>query len=104
MKALPNTGFTERDLVTAVQQLMQGRSNAVGTVTLRASQTTTTITGPMVNDQGHVFLSPRTANAAAAQATTYASISRIAGVPTVTITHANNSQTDRTFGYVVLGG
>lgn len=104
MKALPRTGVTERDLTDAVRSLMIGRSNATGRVTLRASQTTTTITGDAVNENAEVFLTPRTANAAAALATTYASISRISGVPTVTITHANNAQTDRTFGYVILGG
>lgn len=95
---------TLRDMVSAVNQLIRGRSNAIGRVTLTANTTTTTITGELVNENAEIFLTPRTANAAAALGTTYASISRIAGVNTVTITHANNAQTDRTFGYVILGG
>ena len=104
VKILPPAGATLRDAVTAVNELAAGRSNAVGTVTLTANVTTTTYTGPNVNEAAHVFLFPRTANAATALATTYASISRIAGVNTVTITHANTASTDRTFAIAVLGG
>lgn len=95
---------TDRDLVAAVNQVIAGRSNATGRVTLTASVTSTTITGANVNENAEIFLTPRTANAAAALGTTYASISRVAGVPTVTITHANNAQTDRIFGYLIVGG
>ena len=66
--------------------------------------TTTTYTGPNVNENASVFLFPRTANAAGALATTYASISRVAGGNTVTITHANAATTDRTFSIAILGG
>lgn len=91
-------------MIFAVRQLIEGRSNATGRVTLRANQTTTTITGEVVNENAEIFLTPRTSNAAAALGTTYASISRVAGVPTVTITHANAASTDRTFGYFICGG
>lgn len=104
MKELPPVGATPRDVTTAINQLIRGRSNAVGRVTLTANTTTTTITGELVNEHAEIFLTPRTSNAAAALGTTYASISRVAGVPTVTITHANNAQTDRTFGYIIVGG
>lgn len=104
MKILPPAGATLRDAVTAINELIRGRSNATDTVTLTANVTTTTYTGPNVNENAHVFLFPRTANAAGAVATTYASISRIAGVNTVTITHANAATTDRTFAIAVLGG
>jgi hypothetical protein len=49
-----------------------------------------------------VFLSPQTANAAAALATTYVQAADITKQQFV-ITHANNAQTDKTFGWVVLG-
>lgn len=104
MKVLPPAGSTLREAVTAINELARGRSNAVDTVTLTAGATSTTYTGPNVNENGQVFLFPTTANAAAALATTYASISRIAGVNTVTITHANAVSTDRTFAIAVLGG
>ncbi len=74
------------------------------TITLTANVTSTTYTGPNVNENAQVFLFPRTANAAAALATTYASISRIAGTNTVTISHANTATLDRTFAIAILGG
>jgi hypothetical protein len=104
VRDLPSTSSSIRDVVVAVRQLIAGRSNSVGQVTLTAGATTTTLTGANFNESAEVFLYPRTANAAAALATTYASISRISGVPTVTITHANTGTTDRTFAYDIRGG
>lgn len=82
------------------QQLAQGRSNAVGECTLRASQTTTTVIAQNCGLDSVVFLSPLTANAAAALATTYVS-SVLAG--SFILTHASNVQADKTFGFVCLG-
>lgn len=104
MRVLPPNGSTLREAVTAINELARGRSNAVDTVTLTAGATVTTYTGPNVNENGQAFLFPQTANAAAAMATTYATISRVAGVNTVTITHANAGSTDRTFAIAVIGG
>ncbi|MFA6267861.1 MAG: hypothetical protein WC670_19360 [Pseudolabrys sp.] len=93
-------------VVAAVRQLMQGRSNAVGQVTLTAGQTTTVVTSAVakgaanIGIDSEVMLSPRTANAAAALATTYVS-SILQG--SFTITHANNAQTDRIFGFEARG-
>lgn len=84
----------------AINQLAQGRSNAVGTVTLTASVASTTVTPETCGAGSKVFLTPTTANAAAALATTY--VSAVAP-KSFTLTHANNAQTDRTFGYVCLG-
>lgn len=104
MRILPPGGTPLRQAVEAINQLAEGRSNATGAVTLTANVTSTTYVSDTINENGQVFLFPKTANAAAALATTYASISRIAGVNTVTITHANTASTDRTFAIVVLGG
>lgn len=82
------------------QQLAQGRSNAVGVCTLRASQTTTTVVAPNCGADSKVFLSPTTANAAAALATTYVS-SVLTG--SFVLTHASNVQADKTFGFICLG-
>lgn len=86
----------------AVNQLTQGRSNAVGSVTLRASQTTTTVTAPNCGASSHVFLFPRTANAAAVVATTYVLSSNVTAGQFI-ITHASDSDVDQTFSYVCLG-
>jgi hypothetical protein len=87
-------------IVTAVNQLAQGRSNAVGSVTLTANATTTTVSSQTCGAGSVILLSPLTANAAAALATTY--VSAVAP-KSFTLTHASNAQVDRTFGFVCLG-
>ncbi len=106
MRDVPSSGVETRALITAVRELIRGRSNAVTSITLTAGATETTFTGKNVNEMAFPFLFPLTANAAAelAAGTMYASVSRVAGVPTVTITHANDPSTDRTFALAVLGG
>jgi hypothetical protein len=97
--------FQEKDLTkfaAAIQGLAQGRSNAVGVVTLRASQTTTTVLAPNCGAGSAVFLFPQTANAAAVVASTYILAANVAPGNFV-ITHPSNSNTDKTFSYVCLG-
>lgn len=90
-----------RRIVDAVIQLVTGRQNSVGDVTLRANQTTTVVSFPNCSKDCRVFLSPRTANAAAAIPTTYISSIEQGGF---TITHASNAQVDKTFGFLCIGG
>lgn len=98
---VPDLGETSLTrAIQAIRELFEGRSNAVGTVTLTASATTTTVTSETCGDESVILLSPKTANAAAALATTYVSS---VGNGTFTLTHANNSQTDRSFGYAAIG-
>lgn len=87
-------------IVGAIQELTKGRSNAVGSFTLTASATSTVVTAMNCGSDSYPFLIPLTANAAAALGTTY--ISAIDN-GSFTVTHANNSQTDRDFGFVCLG-
>jgi hypothetical protein len=87
----------------AINQLQQGRDNASGTVTLAGGIATTTVV-PAVNcsPTSGVQLTPITADAAAAIATTYIS-AVLKGQ--FTITHvADNVHLDRTFFYRVHGG
>ena len=100
MRELPPTGATERDRDFAINQLIRGSGNASGTVTLAENTTTTTVSKTTVNALASVLLMPKTANAAAAVATTFATVSAGSFV----LTHANNAQTDRTFFYSVVGG
>lgn len=88
-------------IVQAIRQLIQGRSDATLEVTLRANQTTTVVTAINCSKDCEVFLSPRTANAAAAIPTTFIS-SVVQG--SFTITHSSSAQLDRTYGVVCLGG
>lgn len=95
----------EKDLYKITQginQLAEGRSNAVGSVTLRASQTTTTVSAPNCAAGSHVFLFPRTANAAAVVATTYVLSTNVTKGQFI-ITHASDADVDQTFSWVALG-
>ena len=89
-------------VVMAVRQLTEGRSNAVGTVTLAANAGTTTVTAPNCGAGSAVFLFPATANAAAIVAATYVLTSNITKGQFI-VSHTNNAQTDKTFHWVALG-
>ena len=96
-----STNETDRTKINrAIQQLEQGRLNVTGVCTLAASATTTTVKAPNCGARSQVQLTAKSANAAAALATTY--VSAVSN-GSFTITHANNAQTDRTFGYACLG-
>lgn len=96
------TETDQRRQNSAIRQLIEGRSNAVGTVTLAHDgvATTTTVTATNCGPNSVVFLSPTTAHAAGALATSF--ISSVASGQFV-ITHSATSQTDQTFGWVCLG-
>lgn len=93
----------EKDLAKyafSIQQLAAGRSNANGSVTLTANVTSTIVVALNCGASSGVWLSPRTANAAAAVGTTF--VSSVAS-GTFTITHASAATTDRTFDWVAFG-
>jgi N-acetylmuramoyl-L-alanine amidase len=101
----PYVGSSEREYVLAIQQLVRGRSNAVGQVTLTANAASTTVTldERIANENGHPVFTASTANAAAEQAAGTMYVSSVTKTGFV-ITHANNAQTDRTFYYEFRGG
>jgi hypothetical protein len=84
----------------AIQQVEQGRLNVGGTCTLAPGATSTTVNAANCGAGSQVQLTPRTANAAAALASTF--ISAVAN-GSFTIAHADNAQADRTFGFACLG-
>lgn len=86
----------------AIQQLAAGRSNAFGTITLAAGATTTTVSNKNCAAGTVPILTPTTANAAAALATTYVPIASV-GNGSFVIQHANSAQVDRTFLYALHG-
>jgi hypothetical protein len=102
MKTIPQAGATERDISQAIRDIIEGRSNANGVVTLRTGQTTTIVVKPTINANAGVFLFPATATAATAVATTYANV--VPGGGSFVISHASNAIADRTFHYLVNGG
>ena len=92
-----------RQIALAINLLIDGKSNAIGEVTLTASAASTTVnTGAAlrVGADSRILLMPTTANAAAALATTYIGT---VGKQTFTVSHANNAQADKTFKYAIIG-
>lgn len=85
-------------------ELLNGRTNNYGTLTLTANAASTTITlaAGRLGNNTVILLQPTTANAAGAIATTYES-SRSVLNGTFTLTHTNNAQADKTFSYVLVG-
>lgn len=101
--SLDLSNLSPRRLYDAITQLIQGRGNYVGTVTLRAGQTTTVVSFVNCSIDCKPVLYPQTANAAAAAATTYIKAADVLNGSFV-ITHANIGTTDRTFSFAALGG
>tara|TARA_R100001463_G_scaffold42137_1_gene88522 strand:- start:4889 stop:5212 length:324 start_codon:yes stop_codon:yes gene_type:complete len=99
---LPSDGATPRQVAFAVNLLIDGKFNSTGSVTLTASAASTAVTDYRAGPDSVILFTPTTANAAAEQGggTMYLSARAKQGF---TITHANNSQTDRTFLYIVIG-
>jgi len=91
-----------REVATIVNNILDGKINATGTVTLTASAASTAVTEDRAGATSVILFMPTTANAAAEQAAGGMYVSS-RGKQTFTITHANNTQSDRTFGYIVIG-
>lgn len=93
-----NQKFEDIRTRTILNETRRGKLNNGGEVTLTANAATTTLSDDLITTNSVILLQPTTANAAAALATTYFS------TPTqgsVTINHANNAQSDKTFKYTV---
>lgn len=89
-----------RELALVVQNILQGKTNNVGSLTLTANAAATTLSDKRIGANSSILLMATTANAAGALATTYFTAF---GDGTCTVNHANNAQTDRTFRYAVIG-
>ena len=87
------------DLWMAVNELIRGRTNATGSVTLDANASSTTLTDSRIMPTSVLFLSPETATAASESpyVDTYST-------GTCVIHHANTADTDKTFRFVILTG
>src|SRR5690348_4007174 len=88
-----------RRLSASIRQLLEGRMNGVGTVTLTHDgvATTTTVAAPNCGPNSVVFLSPMTDWAAASAPTSYVKASDISAGQFI-ITHQPTSNATETFG------
>jgi hypothetical protein len=91
-------------IVAILRQLIEGRSNAVGLVTLThdGSSTSTTVTAVNCGPNSVVLMFPTTAHASAVVTGTYVQTTNITARQFI-ITHAATAQTDQTFMWVCLG-
>ena len=87
-----------RRLAALVRALADGRSNAVGTVTLAASLTNTAVSDPRVGRDSAILLAPMSASATSAPV--HLSAVSDGGF---TLAHDANAATDRTFRYAIQG-
>jgi hypothetical protein len=96
----PAANGDAEEIRDAVRQLVRGRCNAVGSVTLTANVTTTVVSAPFVVNAGsEISLMPTTANAAGALATLWI----VPVKDSFTINHASTATTDRTFRWSARG-
>ncbi len=102
---LPPEGGGPPEVASAINQALKGKINSVGTVTLTANAASTTVNNALVSSSSVILLMPQTAHASAEQGngTIYIQPSDTVNKTSFKITHANNSQADRTFGYALLG-
>lgn len=94
-----------RGVANVVNGIMLGKTNNTGELTLTANvgSTTITVASGKVSLGTKVFLSPTTANAATEYGAGTWRYSVDPDNNQFTITHVNNAQTDRTFGYILVG-
>lgn len=96
----------EEEQCTAINQLMNGGSNSIGTITLTNNGTTTTLMNNLISSTSVLFFFPQTAHAASVTSLWYdptsvpVSGSVLGGQ--ITLNHSAVAQADLTFGYVIL--
>jgi len=91
-----------RLLAQSQNEMLFGRMNNVGTVTLTANQATTVVTDKKVGGASKIFLTPTSASAATEWGAGSIYISAV-GDGSFTITHVNSATADRTFDYAIFG-
>ena len=89
-----------RILAERINGLIDGMTNAAGTVTLTVSSATTVVTDARVGADSVITFMPTTLNEANEMSTLRVT-SR--GDGTFTITHTNTAEADRTFAYAISG-
>jgi len=89
-------------IIISIQQLAQGRNNAIGTVTLDLNVGKTTVTAPNCGNESTVVLFPQSVNAAAEFVAGTLRIGSVSNGSFV-ITHVNSATANRIFRWVALG-
>ena len=93
--SMPDQGQHIRLISNVLNNTIDGKLNSTGNVTLTASATSTTLTDARIGANSIILFMPTTA-----KDNLFVS-ARANG--TATLTHASSSNTDQSFGYVVIG-
>ena len=89
-----------RKVAEILNNVMLGRTNNTGTVTLDANSATTTLTDKRLGPKSVITFMPTTANGAAAMTNLYVSAR---GKQTATLTHSNTADADKSFNFSISG-
>lgn len=100
-QSYPDNNEWLRLIADVVNNIVDGKINATGSFTLTAGATSTVVSDRRCGTGSVVLITPTTANAAGAVATTYIPSTTVKNQ--FTVTHANTGTTDRTFNYAILG-
>jgi hypothetical protein len=105
-ESMTDTNAWAKIIAAKVNQILRGKTNNVGEVTLAASVTTTTVTVPkgVFGDKTAILFDPATATAATAfgSGSFYVS-TRNPDLGTYVITHPNTADTDKIFKVAYIG-
>ena len=94
-------GDEPRVISEIVNNLVEGKSNNTGEITLNVdSATTTTINDGRIGYNSVILLMPKTANAASVATSTHISAT---AKGSATITHAANTLNDKTYRFIIVG-
>jgi hypothetical protein len=99
---LPSEAIDPREISLVVNNILAGKLNSTGTVTLTANAATTVVADDRAGYESVILFMPKTTAAASEHAggTMYVS-SR--GKQTFTVTHANTASATRSFDYIIIG-
>jgi hypothetical protein len=92
----------QRQTAEVLNGAMDGNLNVVGTVTLTASATSTTLSDRRIGPDSVILAMPTTANAATAQAALYQTYPNATREQAV-LNHASSADADQTFAFAILG-
>tara|TARA_B100000674_G_scaffold182815_1_gene148060 strand:- start:941 stop:1267 length:327 start_codon:yes stop_codon:yes gene_type:complete len=98
--SMPDQAQHLRLVSTTLNNVMDGKINSTGEITLRASQTTTTLEDARIGGDSVIVFMPITANGKTAENDLFVS-ARQSGQ--ATLTHASSGNTDQNFAYIIVG-
>lgn len=94
-----NISFWQKNVTSAINNILNGKVNSISTLTLTASATSTTINDLRCTASSVVYLMPTTASARTALNGSYITVTK----QSFTVSHSSYADTDMDFNYAILG-